>query len=65
MLGVLVAAIGVVLVIAAILDLRARRKGYRLQGRSAWKLMKENQNNLRAARRAQHTRKGDDWTRKL
>jgi hypothetical protein len=62
MLGVLVALIGVVLVIAAVLDFNARRKGYKLQGRSAWKLMKENQQNLRASRVNRHLGRDSDWT---
>ena len=65
-MGVLVALIGVVLVIAAVLDVRARRKGYKLQGRSAWQLMKDNQQNLHASRLARNISRGDDdWTSKL
>ncbi|MCU1685116.1 MAG: hypothetical protein JWQ81_5855 [Amycolatopsis sp.] len=64
MLGVLVGLIGVVLVIAAVLDVNARRKGYRLQGRGAWKLMKENQQNLRASRLDPHISRDGDWTGK-
>jgi hypothetical protein len=61
MLGGLVAAIGVVLIIAALMDVRARRKGYRLRGRSAWAAMKEDRSKMRAVRSVNFRNRNTEW----
>lgn len=61
MLAGLVAAIGVVLVIAALMDVRARRKGHRLRGRGGWATMKEHRNKIRAVRSVNFRNRDTEW----